>query len=371
MELRVTRCDERARITKKRHQTAGFGVEIKVLVVQGAFEEMYEPAWCRALEENGVETALFRSHAYTLPGVLGRVERRVLAGPGVHRIRSALLRQVRCMKPAVTLLYQGHYFDIDTVRELGTLTFVTGYHNDDPFGIKRRSLRYRHLHPALPAYRGFHAYREVNAAELKAVGVPNVKVLLPYFRPWIDYPRTLSRDEWAKWSCDLCFAGHLEPDERIGYLSQVARSGLNLRLYTQAVHARRILPPDVWSRVGPTQVALGDDYRKALCGSRIALSFYSRWNRDQYTRRSFEIPACGVFLLSERTEAMAAFFAEGVEAEYFSTADELLDKARYYLKHDAERRAIAQRGHDKVRRAGHDIYNRMKQWLADVAIWRS
>jgi spore maturation protein CgeB len=275
------------------------------------------------------------------------------------------------MKPDVTLLYQGQYFDLDTVRELGTLTFVTGYHNDDPFGIKSRSLRFRHLHRALPGYGGFHAYREVNAGELRAAGVAKVKVLLPYFRPWIDYPRTLSQDDLAKWSCDLCFAGHLEPDERIEYLSRVARSGLHLRLYTQPEDARHILPPDVWARVGPTQVALGDDYRKALCGSRIALSFYSRWNRDQYTRRSFEIPACGVFLLSERTEAMAAFFAEGVEAEYFSSAEELLDKARYYLTHDRERHAIAQRGYDKVRHSGHDVYHRMKQWLADVTTWRS
>ncbi|MGA2114127.1 MAG: glycosyltransferase [Bryobacteraceae bacterium] len=344
---------------------------MRILVVQGAFEDMYEPAWCRALQEIGVETTLFPSHDYTLPGLLGRVERRLLAGPGVTTLRKILVRQVHSLRPAVTLLYQGHYFDFDTVRELKQATFVVGYHNDDPFGVKRGILRYRHLHPALPAYDGFHAFRAVNVSDLRAAGVPNVQLLLPYFRPWIDYPRTPSRDDLGKWSCDICFAGHLEPDERIHHLTEIARNGLDLRLHTQPDHAKRLLPSDVWKLLGPTHVVLGDDYRNALCGSRIGLSFYSRWNRDHYTTRSFEIPACGVFLLSERTEAMCALFDEGIEAEYFSTTAELIDKARYYLKHDSERRAIAQRGYDKVMRGGHDIHSRMKQWLADTTKWRS
>jgi spore maturation protein CgeB len=347
------------------------GSALKVLVVQGAFEDMYEPAWCRGLQELGAETELFRSHTYTLPGVLGRIERRVLAGPGVSRLKRALLARVRAWRPDVTLLYQGHYFNSAVVRELREHTFVTGYHNDDPFGVKRNILRYRHFHRALREYNGFHAYRMPNVDELLAAGVSHVKLLLPYFRPWIDYPRSLTADERQRWSCDVCFAGHLEPDERITYVSAMARSEITFRLYTHAAEVRRLLPADVCHRIGPTQVARDDDYRKALCGSRIALSFYSRWNRDQYTRRSFEIPACGVFLLSERTEAMTSLFQEGVEAEYFSSSDELLDKARFYLKHESQRMAIAQRGHDQVVRAGHDIRSRMKQWLEDVTAWRS
>ena len=343
---------------------------MRVLIVQGAFEDMYEPAWLRGLQELGVETELFHSHDHTLPGVLGRIERRVLAGPGVSRLRTALLDRVRAWKPDVTLLYQGHYFDSATVRRLRQHTFVTGYHNDDPFGVKKNILRYRHLHKALRDYDGFHAYRKPNVDELASAGVPHVKLLLPYFRPWVDYPRSLSAEESQKWSCDLCFAGHLEPDERIQYISAIARRDIRFRLYTQSEHARSLLPQDVWDRIGPTQVARNDDYRKALCGSRIALSFYSRWNRDQYTRRSFEIPACRVFLLSERTEAMTSLFTEGTEAEYFSSVEELLDKARFYLEHDSRRLAVAQNGYERVVRSGHDIRGRMKQWLEDVTAWK-
>jgi len=344
---------------------------VRVLVVQGAFEDQYEPAWCRALKEIGVEVTLFPSHNYTLPGLLGRIERRLLAGPGISRLRMQLVRQVKRLRPDFTLLYQGHYFNYDTVMELKKMTFVTGYHNDDPFGVNHGILRYRHFHRALPAYDGFHGYRTINVSELRAAGVPHVQLLLPYFRPWIDYPRTLSRDELGKWSCDICFAGHIEPDRRIDYLTQVVRGGFDLHLYTHVDRAKRFLPVDVCKRIVLNEVVLGGHYRKALCASRIALSFYSLSNRDCYTRRSFEIPACGVFLLSERTDEMCALFQEGVEAEYFSTSDELLDKARYYLQHDSERRSIAQRGHEKVTRAGHDIYSRMKQWIEDVTAWRS
>jgi len=67
---------------------------------------------------------------------------------------------------------------------------------------------------------------------------------------------------------------------------------------------------------------------------------------------------------------MTALFKEGVEAEYFSSTEELLDKTRFYLEHDAKRLAIAQQGRDKVVRAGHDIRSRMNQWLEDVTAWK-
>jgi spore maturation protein CgeB len=341
-----------------------------VLIVRGAFGDMYEPAWHRALNELGVKCRIFDCHKLTLPGIPGRVERRLLAGPGVIRMRRTLIQTIEREKPDVTLLYQGHYCNAATLEKLRRATFVTGYHNDDPFGQKQNMLRYRHFLPSLPLYHGFHVYRQCNIQEMLQAGVPKVKVLMSYYLPWVDYPRRLSSTEISHWGCDVIFAGHCENDLRLECMAALVGDEIRLRIYGGERYWKRALPKGVYSKVQPRPAIFGEAYRKALCGAKIALSFFSKWNRDEYTRRVFEIPACGVFLLSERTTVMQQLFAEGAEAEFFSSADECLEKARFYLNNDAARKRIAQAGHRRVITSGHDIYSRMKQWLADVSLWR-
>jgi spore maturation protein CgeB len=76
-------------------------------------------------------------------------------------------------------------------------------------------------------------------------------------------------------------------------------------------------------------------------------------NYNQTASRSFEIPACGTFLLAVRTPQHLAAYAEGREAEFFGDHAELVRKARYYLEHPEERRAIARRGQQRCVSSGY------------------
>lgn len=340
-----------------------------VLIVRSAFGEIYELAWLRALRELGIDADLFDTHSYIPLNIAGRLQQRYLWGPHLDRVNRLLVERVEEMRPDVVVFYHGHHYRAETIAEVAKRSFVCGSHCDDPFG--RPHLReYRLLLKALPEYDGYHVNRERNISEALALGVKRARVLMMYYIPWIHYPSSLSPVEQAAWGSDVVYAGHMEPDHRIECLSSVVRNGFKCRIYGGEVGWRTELPRDVYEAVRPIPNVRGDDYRRVLCASKIAACFFSKWNRDQYTNRSWEIPACGVFLLSERTPAMQEFYTEGKEAEFFDTAEEFIDKVRFYLGNETARLAIAAAGHVRVLKSGHDIYSRMRQWIGDVEEWQ-
>lgn len=76
-------------------------------------------------------------------------------------------------------------------------------------------------------------------------------------------------------------------------------------------------------------------------------------NRGDYTvgsYRLFELPANGVMQISDGGPHLQAFFEVGKEIERWSSVDDLIDKVRYYLDHEAERLAIALAGYRRVLR---------------------
>ena len=111
---------------------------------------------------------------------------------------------------------------------------------------------------------------------------------------------------------------------------------------------------------------VGSRYAKAIRAARINLAITSWTGRievDQTTTRTFEIPACGGFMLHERTPELLDLYEEGREATAFGSVEELASKIEYYLAHPEEREAIARSGH--VRCVPEYSYDqRIKQILA-------
>jgi len=66
--------------------------------------------------------------------------------------------------------------------------------------------------------------------------------------------------------------------------------------------------------------------------------------------RLMSLPAHGVLQICDNASRLASIFALDHEVVGFETIDECIDKTRYYLDHDRERREIAARGLARVRR---------------------
>lgn len=108
------------------------------------------------------------------------------------------------------------------------------------------------------------------------------------------------------------------------------------------------------------------DYATALASAKISLGLLSKLIPEQITTRSFEIPASGSMLLAERTDEHQAAFVEGEEAEFFSSADEMKEKLRFYLRDEPARLKIAQKGHERCLKSGYDYRSRMKEVVDEL-----
>ncbi len=93
-------------------------------------------------------------------------------------------------------------------------------------------------------------------------------------------------------------------------------------------------------------VGLYDELAKVANSSKIIFNVVRFQNGNGHSMKTFEIPASGGFMLTNRTDEQLSFFQEDTCAVYFSTKEELKDKLRYYLLHEAERKRICQAGYE-------------------------
>lgn len=109
-----------------------------------------------------------------------------------------------------------------------------------------------------------------------------------------------------------------------------------------------------------------DDTAKKFSQSRILLN--TSINKD-LNLRTFEAMACKQLLLTEDIPPIREMFEDGKHLVLFKTIDEAVEKARYYLAHPDERRAIAEAGYKEVI-AKHTYDLRVREILKTCIGWK-
>jgi hypothetical protein len=249
------------------------------------------------------------------------------------------------------------------VRRLAPAAQLVCYSPDDMMSRHHSSTAYR---ACIPLYDLHVTTKSYNVAELRALGARDVYFVDNAYEPSVHRPVPLDAADRSRFGCDVGFVGYWE-DDRERMIRSLARAGIPV-----VVRGPR------WSRMKGSEKNLtvfdeyleGDAYAKAICATRINLGFLRKGARDLQTTRSVEIPACGGFLLAERTDEHLHLFAEGREAEFFGNFDELLAKCRYYLDHEAERAAIAVAGRRRCIEGRYDNAARLLGVLHRLALAR-
>jgi hypothetical protein len=208
----------------------------------------------------------------------------------------------------------------------------------------------------VPAYDLHVTTKSFNVEELRRLGARSVLLLNNAYSAAVHRPMAIGPEERKELGGAVGFIGAFER-ERAGTVLFLARCGIPVRVWGgwgrgwsrwSAAHREpnlRVEPRALW----------GVEYARAISSFEINLGLLNRWRRrwrpgnaaimrDLQTTRSVEIPACGGFLLAERTSEHAALFRDGLEAAFYSSREELLARCRYFLEHPDERGAIARAG---------------------------
>lgn len=345
-------------------------MKMKILVVGDGHSAIHEVAVVEAFRKLGHQVKPFYWHSYfnsqnPVGRLWQRVQNKFLIGPTLSKINADLVDAADQFNPKLIFIYRGtHIFPktIAKIKKKLPQCVVYGYNNDDPFAAGHSPWLWRHFMKCLPIYDLVFAYRKHNIAEYINLGAKKVELLMPWFVPEKDYP--ITQGEFIEKQYDVVFVGHYENDRRIEYLEKISQSKYTFGLFG----------PD-WNRAPdydwlqfkqPVLPVRGDFYRKTLISAKIALCFLSTLNRDTYTRRCFEIPAMGVFMLCQYSDDLAQIFNDGVDVVFFYNSDDMLKKIDHYINNDRLREQIAANGRERVVYDKHDINSRIKYVLSHV-----
>ena len=337
-------------------------MDLRVLIAGDGRHAWHEEAWVRALRDMGHEVRLFAFSEF-FGSVLGRIQNRLLLGPRIGESNRALLRLAHEFQPDVFLAYRALHLlprTLAALREGLPNARLVSYQNDNIFGALKGKSYWRLFRRALPLFDLHLVYRSQDVARFLDSGAKRAQVLRSFYLPWLH--RRISPLELRGPSVDIGFYGHSEPDHRLDQLDYLMRH-LPAQYEIRGTDWARWSRGRAWAGMNTTPLHL-EDYVQAINRTRLCLCFLSSWNQDSYTRRCFEIPACGSLLLSQRTDDLLTLYEEDKEAVFFSSAEELVDKAGFYLRHPTARDEIAGMGQRRCIVSGYDIHSRMKEWLA-------
>lgn len=296
---------------------------------------------------------------------------RLLWKLGIHqdteKVNAKIPPIVSIQKPDLVWIEKGNMVRPGTLRAIrarSPKTRIAGYSDDDMFNPINHTSAYV---KSLPHYDVVFTTKSYNANpdELPGLGAKQVEMVDKAFDPDQHKLLDLTEAEKNELGADVSFIGSYAPD-RGEVLNFLAENGISVVVWGNGWKGFTPSSSNLTIKREALVNTAGDlRFTKGINASRINLGFLRKINRDLQTDRSIEIPACGGFMLAERSHEHERLFVEGKEAAFFESNEELLAKVRHYLANDQERKAVAIAGFERCRK-GYSHRDRMAQMLSQI-----
>jgi len=298
---------------------------------------------------------LFRTKQYNLKN---RILDRILFVNIARKINHNFIQNIKTNKYDLIIVLKGvHLFSSTIIEAKNYVDFVVNWNPDDFFNPLNNS---RYILQSFDKYDCIFTSRGHLREEYIKKGAKRFEVINWYYLPNIFYPMKVSLQERNKYGSDLVFVGSWSK-RREDILGSLAN--FRLRVFGGGWHKAR---ESFRKKVECNLPIYNETLCKTINLSKINLNILTKENRDTTNIRNLEIPACGGFQLSERSNEILELFEEDKEIVCFETVEELISKCKYYLKNESERERIAFNGYQRLISGNHTMLDRAKQILRTI-----
>ena len=324
------------------------GQPLRILFIGPEFYGSISGALARAFRRLGhvvkiVDPERYVSSAYKMP--ITKILRRLFRYIFLFEFGKEIVNQAEHLRPHFALVCKGTHVAPWVLRNLKKQRiYLTNFYPDTTY--------YNHG-PLIPKCLGMYDHvfttKRFGLKDLaERFNQRDAEFLAHGFDPGLHKPLPVTDEDLDRFGVEASFIGSWTPKKE-SYLAGLLKAlpDLKLRIWGD-LWGNATSPVLASSIVG--MAVVGDNYPLAIqCSTiNIALLLESKCDAssgDQATTRTFEIPACGGFMLHERTEELRDYFIEGEEVACFSSLEEMVEKIRYYLAHDEERERLRLAGH--------------------------
>ncbi len=265
---------------------------------------------------------------------------------GTKNLNSMVVKKAIESKPNFILFFKPTYISSVSLLKIRSHDIkIFSWYPDDIFYSKNSS---RSFYKSISLYDCHFSTKSFNVKELLDFGAKKAVFLPHAVDSDCHHPVEVSAVEKEQLGANIVFIGTYADDKRTDYLEKLCRDGYDIKIYGNGWHKHPKNSCLFKRGYIKFKDAYCEDSSKIFNASKIVLAFLRKHNRDVQTGRTYEIPACGAFMLHERTDEAKMLFEEGKEAEFFESYEELKKKVDFYLSHEEERKEIAKNGYVKA-----------------------
>lgn len=261
--------------------------------------------------------------------ILQRAAGRALRASFETAYRADILEACRVVKPDVFLTVKGISLSRELIDEINRLDIATAMYFPDYYfqqrGVSEDSFR---------IYRYFVTTKSFQLEYLSSVcGEENLHYVPHGYVGHVHTPLTSPMSE-ERYERDVLYIGN-HSEFKQSWMRRLIQAAPDLDL-TICGARWQDKESAVWgNHVRTSPPRYGVAYSRMVQWARINIALHmgpskSGW-ADLVSTRTFEIPACGGFMLHVDNDEVREFFAPGVEIDVFSSVEELRDKIAFYL----------------------------------------